>query len=122
MNGLAAATYEPAIQLMRLERLHLEEPDPSSPAACLRLLRDAGLRVAPSRINPGGLLGGMTEEPALGTTTFGEAFLVRPIERGFAFSVPGIGLLDEVKVSSLRAAAEGVLAAYRLRGRLRPAT
>lgn len=118
-TGVHAQFHEPAVRAGRLERLLVGERDPSSVAACLRCLRDAGLHAEASRVDPGGIVGGLEKSEDEGIVVFGDSFQIRPVVGGFAVAVPGVGRFDEEIESSLPTASQRVVALYRARDRLR---
>jgi hypothetical protein len=119
MTARAVQTLPAYVRLARLDRLMLGEEDRDALSTCIRVLRDAGLEVTPSRLAAHGIIGGTSRVAVLDTSAFANAFFIEPVEGGTRVVVTAPGQASQREtLRSLRGAAEHVVAIYRERALL----
>jgi hypothetical protein len=122
MSATSPSFYEPRVSTAYLSRLDLIDPagdEESSVALALRILHSAGLAAEESKLEPGGIVGGVQSFDTAAGKAFKEAFLISPHEGTYRATVTGPGnFCNEEVVASMQDGARSVIKIYRKRGRI----
>lgn len=109
----------PTVSLTRVNKLRLLAAPPSDLNKAVARLNAVGLHATLSRLEPGGILGGLECFNDGGIRCYSQSFLISPGRSAFVPSVAGPGNQSEsTAATSLEEAVEWVIGVYRSRGLL----